>query len=107
MERETRVAEGGQNPGGEAGGLCSGAPGALKEWVVLTGLWAVLAFPAFHAPWPVQALVFVLTSLVLVVALATVSAGTARLKVAQIARFYWLWGLGVAVIALVAALVRL
>jgi NADH-quinone oxidoreductase subunit H len=77
------------------------------EWVVLTGLWAVLAFPALHAAWPIQVLVFVATSLVLVIMLATISAATARLKVTQVARFYWLWGLGVAVIALVAALVRL
>jgi formate hydrogenlyase subunit 4 len=75
------------------------------EWVVLTGLWAVLAWPALHAVWPIQILIFVLTSLALVVALATVSAATARLKMPQIAKFYWLWGLGVALIALAIALV--
>ena len=77
------------------------------EWVALCGLWAVLAFPIIALAWPLRVLIFVATSLVLVVALTTASAATARLKVAQISRFFWLWGLGVAVIALAAALVRL
>jgi len=76
------------------------------EWVALTGLWAVLAFPMLQAVWPLRVFVFVATSLALVVVLTTASAATARLKVAQIARFYWLWGFGVAIIALVVALAR-
>jgi len=77
----------------------------VLEWVALTGLWTVLAFPLPGAAAPVRALLFVAVSFLLVVLLAIVSAATARLKTAQIARFYWMWGLGVAVIALIAALI--
>lgn len=77
------------------------------EWVVLTGLVVTLAFPMATLAWPVHVLVFIAGSLVLVVALSVTAAATARLKMAQTARWYWLWGLGVALLALVAAFVQL
>jgi NADH-quinone oxidoreductase subunit H len=79
----------------------------VLEWVALTGLWTALAFPMAGIAAPMRALLFVVVSFALVVLLALVSAATARLKTAQIARFYWIWGLGVAVVALVAALIGL
>jgi formate hydrogenlyase subunit 4 len=79
----------------------------VLEWVALTGLWTVLAFPLASMAAPVGVVAFIVVSFALVVLLAIVSAATARLKTAQIARFYWMWGLGVAVIALVAALIGL
>jgi NADH-quinone oxidoreductase subunit H len=76
------------------------------EWVVLTGLWASLAFPAAALAWPLRIVGFVLITLALVVVLTTASAATARLRVVQTSRFYWLWGFGVAIIALAIALAR-
>lgn len=73
------------------------------EWVVLAGLWAVLAYPVTALIWPARAAVFVILSFAVVVALTAVSAATARLRVSQISRFFWMWGLGVALIALLAA----
>ncbi len=75
------------------------------EWVALTGLWAVLAFPAANAAWPLRAVVFVAISLALVLVLAAVAAATARLKLAQAARVYWLWGSALGVLAMVVAVV--
>ena len=75
------------------------------EWVALTGMWAVLAFPSADAPWPLRASLFVAISLLLVLAIATVAAATARLKLAQAARMYWLWGFAIGLIALVVAMV--
>jgi formate hydrogenlyase subunit 4 len=43
-------------------------------------------------------------SLVLVVLLSFLAAGTARLKVAQAARFYWRWGMSLAMAALILAM---
>jgi NADH-quinone oxidoreductase subunit H len=77
------------------------------EWVALTGLWATLAFPLAVLAAPARLVLFVGVSFALAVLLAVVSAATARLKTAQIARFYWIWGLGVAVIALIVALIGL
>jgi NADH-quinone oxidoreductase subunit H len=74
------------------------------EWVVLTGLWATLAFPVVTS-WPVHVLVFVVISFALVLAVATVAAATARLKLAQAARVYWSWGFAVGALALVIAMV--
>lgn len=74
------------------------------EWVVLTGLWAALALP-MHAGWPLRALAFLALSFALVLGIATAAAVTARLKLVQAARIYWLWGLGVAAVALVTAMV--
>ena len=74
------------------------------EWVGLTGLWTVLALPGLIASWPVRVPVFFGVSLVVVVALSAVSASTARLRAAQVARLFLVAGLGVSLIALVAAL---
>jgi len=73
------------------------------EWVVLTGLVASLALPGPAAWVPVRAALFVILSLVAVLALAGLAAGTARLKVPQATRFYWGWGWGIAVLALIIA----
>jgi NADH-quinone oxidoreductase subunit H len=76
------------------------------EWVALTGLWAVLAFPVTDAAWPLRIAVFVLVSLALVLVIAAVAAATARLKLAQAARIYWQWGFAVGLVALVVAMVK-
>ena len=75
------------------------------EWVALTGLWATLAFPVIGVAWPIRAVAFVAISLVLVLLITSVAAATARLKLAQAARVYWQWGLAVALLALVVAMV--
>jgi NADH-quinone oxidoreductase subunit H len=75
------------------------------EWVALTGLWAALAFPVGMVAWPLRILLFVLIALVLVVVLALGSATTARLKVVQTSKFFWLWGFSVALIALLIAMI--
>lgn len=74
------------------------------EWVVLTGLWATLAFPVDVAWWW-RVIVVVAISLALVFAISTAAAATARLKLAQAARVYWSWGLAIAAVALIAAMV--
>jgi NADH-quinone oxidoreductase subunit H len=78
------------------------------EWVALTGLVVSLGLPRRAGFWLAAAalpelLVFAILSLLLVVILVTLAAGTARLKVPQAARFYWRWGLGLAVLSLIAA----
>ena len=75
------------------------------EWVVLAGLVAVVVLPgpAVLGGWLVPA--FMLVSVVVVLLLSSVAATTARLKLAQTARWFWLWGLLVAVVALVLAVV--
>lgn len=75
------------------------------EWVALTGLWAVLAFPVANAAWPLRVAVFVAISMALVLAIAAVGAATARLKLAQAARVYWQWGLALGAVAMVVAMV--
>ena len=75
------------------------------EWVALTGLWAILAFPVAGAAWPLRAVVFVVISLALVLGITAVAAATARLKVAQAARVYWQWGFALGVLALVVSMV--
>ena len=75
------------------------------EWVALTGLWATLAFPVVGVAWPVRAVAFVAISLMLVLLITSVAASTARLKLAQAARVYWQWGFGVALLALIVAMV--
>jgi NADH-quinone oxidoreductase subunit H len=76
------------------------------EWVVVTGLWAALVLPTEILPWPVRILLFSAISVVLAVVLTTVSAATARLKIMQVSKFYWLWGFGVALVALLIALIQ-
>jgi NADH-quinone oxidoreductase subunit H len=74
------------------------------EWVALTGLVVSLALPLRASFWPAGVILFAGLSLLLVAALAALAAGTARLKVPQAARFYWRWGLGLAVLALILAI---
>lgn len=73
------------------------------EWVAITGLWATLAFPVPHVAWFIRVLVFVAISLALVVLLSVVGAATARLKLDQAARVFWLWGFAIALVAFVIA----
>lgn len=74
------------------------------EWAALTGLVVSLAGRLWRTGlWPADALIFAALSLLLVFALTVLAAGTARLKVPQAARFYWLWGVGLSVLALVLA----
>ncbi|MCL2783699.1 MAG: NADH-quinone oxidoreductase subunit H [Propionibacteriaceae bacterium] len=75
------------------------------EWVVLAGLIAVVVLPSPLAigGWLVPAVMAV--SVVVVLVLSSVAGATARLKLAQTARWFWLWGLLVAVVAFVLAVV--
>lgn len=73
------------------------------EWVVLAGLWAVLAYPVTLLAWPARAALFVVLSFAVVIVLTAVAAATARLRVTQVSRFFWLWGVGVSLVALLAA----
>ncbi|MBE7555663.1 MAG: NADH-quinone oxidoreductase subunit H [Anaerolineales bacterium] len=74
------------------------------EWVVLTGLVVSLGLPLRTGFWLADAGLWAVLSLILVVVLTILAAGTARLKVPQAARFYWRWGLGLAVLALILAM---
>lgn len=73
------------------------------EWVALTGVVVSLGLPFRVGFWPANAILFALLSVLLVVMLATLAAGTARLKVFHAARFYWRWGLALAVVVLIIA----
>jgi len=70
------------------------------EWVALTGLFALLSVPLVGAADIWRVLVFIGVSLAVVVLLSVVAASTARLKLAQTARWFWLWGLLLAASAL-------
>lgn len=70
------------------------------EWPALSGLVAVLVLPGPDAVRPVHVVAFVLVSLLVVVLLSVLSASTARLKLAQTARWFWLWGFGLSLSAL-------
>lgn len=70
------------------------------EWPALTGLVAVLAVPAAGVAWPWHVVAFVAVSLLVVVLLSVLAASTARLKLAQTARWFWLWGFGLSLSAL-------
>jgi formate hydrogenlyase subunit 4 len=63
------------------------------EWVALTGLVAVLCVPLSQVGLGWRVPVFVGASLVVVLVLSVVAAATARFKIAQTARWFWLWGL--------------
>jgi NADH-quinone oxidoreductase subunit H len=69
------------------------------EWVALVGLVAALAFPVTVA-WYWHVLAFAVISLLVVAVLSVLAASTARLKLAQTARWFWLWGFGIALSAL-------
>ena len=63
------------------------------EWVALTGLFAVLSVPLAGVADVWRVLAFLAISLLVVVVLSVAAASTARLKLAQTARWFWLWGL--------------
>jgi formate hydrogenlyase subunit 4 len=73
------------------------------EWVALIGLVVSLGLPWRTGFWLADAALFGLLSLLVVLLLATLAAGTARLKIPQAARFYWRWGLGLSVLAFIVA----
>jgi NADH-quinone oxidoreductase subunit H len=63
------------------------------EWVALAGLFAVLSVPLVEVADVWRILAFLTISLLVVVVLSVSAASTARLKLAQTARWFWLWGL--------------
>ena len=71
------------------------------EWVVLTGLVVCLGLPFRTGVWVADFTLFAGFSLVLVIFLTVLVTGTARLKIPQAARFYWRWGMGLALVALI------
>ena len=74
------------------------------EIVLLVGLFAVVFIPA--TPWPpVTTLVYLLVGAALLAAVTLLSAATARLRLTQAFRLYWLWGGLASAVTLVATLV--
>lgn len=73
------------------------------EWVAMTGLVACLTLPHGNI-WPVDVVLFVLLSFVIVLLLSMLAAATARLTIDRSVRFYWRCGLAVAVLAVSSAL---
>ena len=71
------------------------------EWVVLTGLVVCLGLPFRTTTWIGNFVLFTGFSLFLVILLTILAAGTARLRIHQAARFYWRWGMGLAMMALI------
>lgn len=71
------------------------------EWVALSGLIVSLGLPWRSGVMFLDAIVFALLSLVLVVVLTGVAGATARLKLLQASRLYWRWGFGLALLALI------
>ncbi|RCK77085.1 MAG: Energy-conserving hydrogenase (ferredoxin), subunit B [Anaerolineae bacterium] len=71
------------------------------EWVALSGLIVCLVSPWRSGAAILDASLFALLSLVLVVVLTAVAGATARLKLLQASRLYWRWGFGLAILALV------
>lgn len=75
------------------------------EIVVLTELFAVLFVPASGSA-AVTIAVWVVVGLALILGVALLAATTARVRLAQAFRFYWLWGGAASAAALVAGFVR-
>lgn len=73
------------------------------EWVALTGVIASLVIPWRAGWWTLDALLFVFYSLIMVALLSALAAATARLKIFQATRLYLRWGLGMSLLALLAA----
>lgn len=73
------------------------------EWVALSGLAASLCQPRSGNAW-IDAVIWVAVSLIFVVLISFVAASTARLKIHQAARFYWVGSCMVALLVLTLAL---
>ena len=74
------------------------------EIVLLTGLFAVVFVPA--TPWPaLSALVYLAAGFAVLGLMTVLAASTARLRVAQAFRFYWVWGGVASAVTIAAALV--
>lgn len=73
------------------------------EWVVLAGLTVSLATPLRSGSWLVDAAMFAVFSMAVVLLMVTLAAATARIKVPQAGRFYLRWGFGISVLALILA----
>jgi NADH-quinone oxidoreductase subunit H len=73
------------------------------EWVVLTGIIASIALPFRIGSWIGDIVLFTLLSLMLVILLTIIAAGTARLKISQATKFYLRWSMGMAILALIMA----
>ena len=86
----------------------NGAPLALfelahgLELVTLVGLFAVLFVPRI-GNLPLDFVLYLLVSLLLVALTTLLATATARIKVNQAFRFYWTWGAAAAALALIAA----
>ena len=70
------------------------------EWVVLTGLVVCLGLTFRTGTWIGDLAIYTGLSLVMVILLTILAAGTARLKIQQAAHFYWRWGMGLSLVAL-------
>jgi len=71
------------------------------EWVALTGLVVCLGLTFRTGTWIGDFAIYTSLSLVLVILLTILATGTARLKIQQAARFYWRWGMGLSLVALI------
>lgn len=77
------------------------------EWVMLSGLVLCLPCPWRSPLWWVNVLLFALGCLLVAILLTTLAAATARLKISQVSKLFWRWGLGVSLLALIVALIPL
>ncbi|HVO20697.1 MAG TPA: complex I subunit 1 family protein [Anaeromyxobacter sp.] len=73
------------------------------EWVAMTGLVAALVVPPL-GPGPVQGLIFVAVSALVVLGLSALAAATARVTIERATRFYWRAALVVVVVGAGASL---
>ena len=67
------------------------------EWVAMTGLVATLVVPPVGSAW-LSGLLFVVVSVLVVLALSALAAATARVTIERAARFYWRAALVVVVV---------
>jgi len=73
------------------------------EWVALTGIVACIALPFRIGSWIGDIALFTLLSLILVIVATIIAAATARLKISMATHFYLKWVMGMAVLALIIA----
>jgi len=73
------------------------------EWVVLTGIVACIALPFRVGSWMGDIALFALLSLILVIMVTIIAAATARLKISQAIHFYLKWSMGIAILAVIMA----